>query len=353
MAYGFGHPSQWGHQLPIPNAVLAPLQPTARPSTVSPLLLPPPNKALGVPHYVGSQSLAEYKSPWPSERLAQSHRQDGLNAWSPVAHPSSRQAHDRDGITHGSVVDHRIISPPHSYSHDPRKTQEVAPTHSLYPPFGPGGGYALSENSRLQPIQSPHDDKAHDNAPSTEQEAVTSPDHLEFHPCLISRPLRVRIRYSCHECQNSFQPKESNCSACGHERCKDCPRNPPRRVATEAVILPQDSLPTRPKLELNSSFPYLPPCKEEDYAIATSEPSRISDELTKYFTYYCSVAGCIHSASPELCDLDSRNAKTIYDGETHKVYVLNGLSGADLIAHIFEAHKIAIEDSRVCPLLIH
>jgi len=95
----------------------------------------------------------------------------------------------------------------------------------------------------------------------------------------------------------------------------------PVGVATEAVILPQATLPIRPKLELNSSFPYLPLCKEEDYTIAASEPSRISDELTKYFTYYCSVAGCIHSASPELCDLDSRNAKTIHDGETHKVYV--------------------------------
>ena len=124
----------------------------------------------------------------------------------------------------------------------------------------------------------------------------------------------------------------------------------PVGVATAAVILPQASL---PKLELNSSFPCLPPCKEEDYTIAASEPSRISDKLTKYFTYYCSVAGCIHSASPELCDLDSRNAKTIHDGETHKVYVLDGLSKADLTAHILEANKIAIENCRVCPLLIH
>jgi hypothetical protein len=124
----------------------------------------------------------------------------------------------------------------------------------------------------------------------------------------------------------------------------------PAGIATAAVILPQASLPIRPKFELYSSFP---PCKEEDYTIAASEPSRISDELTKYFTYYCSVAGCIHSASPELCDLDSRNARTIHEGETHKVYVLEGLSKADLTAHIFKAHKIAIEDSRVCPLLIH
>jgi hypothetical protein len=62
-----------------------------------------------------------------------------------------------------------------------------------------------------------------------QQEAVTSPDRLESHPGRISKRHRVRVHYTCHECQNSFQPKESHCSTCGHERCKDCPRNPPRR----------------------------------------------------------------------------------------------------------------------------
>jgi hypothetical protein len=148
------------------NAMPAPLQPIARPSTVSPLL-PPPNKVPGVPHYVGSQSLAQYKSPWLSERLAQGHRQDGLNARSSVAHPSTRQAHDRDRLTHGGVVDHRITSPPHPYSHDPRETQEVALKRSPYSPFGPGGSNALNGDSRLQPTYSPHDDKVHGKAPST------------------------------------------------------------------------------------------------------------------------------------------------------------------------------------------
>jgi hypothetical protein len=166
MSYGFGHPSQWDHQLPTTNAMPAPRQPTARPSAVSPLL-PLPNKDPGVPHYVGSQSLAQYKSTWLSERLAQGHRQEGLNARSSVAHPSSRQAHDRDRLTHGGVVDHRITSPPHSYRHNPRETQEVALTHSPYPPFGPGGSCALNGDSRLQPTHSPHDDKVHGKAHST------------------------------------------------------------------------------------------------------------------------------------------------------------------------------------------
>jgi hypothetical protein len=83
-----------------------------------------------------------------------------------------------------------------------------------------------------------------------QQEAVTSPGRLEPHPGRINKPFRVRVHYTCHECQNPFPPKESNCSACGHELCKDCPRNPPRREhrrtspdnkALERVLMPLGS----------------------------------------------------------------------------------------------------------------
>ena len=85
-----------------------------------------------------------------------------------------------------------------------------------------------------------------------QQEAVTSPDRLEPHSRRINKRLRVRVHYTCHECQNSLQPKESNCSTCGHKRCKDCPRNPPRREhehtgpsskALERVTMPLRSEP--------------------------------------------------------------------------------------------------------------
>jgi hypothetical protein len=154
MSHGFGHPPEWDHRLPVTNAMLAPL-------------LPPPNKDPSIPHYVGSQSLAQYKSPRPSERLPQGHRQSGLNARNLVAHPSGRQAHDRDRITHSGVVDHRITIPRHSYSHDAREAQEVALAHSPCPLFGPGGNYPLDGDSRLQSTHSPHDDKVQGKAPST------------------------------------------------------------------------------------------------------------------------------------------------------------------------------------------
>jgi hypothetical protein len=225
MSYGFGYPSQWDHQLPVANAMRAPLQPTAEPSAASPLL-PPPNKDPGVPHYVGSQSLAQYKSPWLSERLAQGHRQDGLNARSCIAHPSSRQAHDRDRITHGGVVDHRFTSPPHSYSHDPRKPQEVAPTHSPYPPFGPGGGYAPSEHGRLQPTHSPHDDKVHGKVPSTtpikqSNRPKTATDIPSDSPWGFTKAGKARKRLeqacvSCRKKKTKCEPTSSSskCSPC-------------------------------------------------------------------------------------------------------------------------------------------
>ena len=225
MSYGFGHPSQWDHQLPMANAMLTPLQPTARPSAALPIL-PPPNKDPGVPHYVGSQSLAQYKSPWLSERLGQGHRQDGLNARSSIAHPSSRQAHDRDRITYGGVVDHRITSPPHSYSHDPRKTHEVALTHSPYPPFGPGGGYALSGDSRLQPTHPPHDDKVHGKAPSTtpikqSNRPKTATDVPSDSPWGLTKAGKARKRLeqacvSCRKKKTKCEPTSSSskCSPC-------------------------------------------------------------------------------------------------------------------------------------------
>jgi hypothetical protein len=57
----------------------------------------------------------------------------------------------------------------------------------------------------------------------------TCPEHLDPNRSRISRRHRVRVRYTCHECHRTFLRGESTCSACGHEQCKDCPRDPPRR----------------------------------------------------------------------------------------------------------------------------
>jgi hypothetical protein len=225
MSHGFSHPPEWDHRLPMMNTVLAPLQHSTRPSAVSPLL-PLPNKDPGIPHYVGSQSLAQYKSPWHGERLPQGHRQGGLNARNPAAHPSSRQAHDRDRITHGSAVDHRITIPLRSYSHDPREAQKVALTHSPHPPFGPGGNYPLDRDSRLQPTHSPRDDKVHGKTPSTtpvEQSnrpntatGVPSDSPWGFTKAGKARKRLEQACVSCRKKKTKCEPMSSGskCSSC-------------------------------------------------------------------------------------------------------------------------------------------
>lgn len=41
----------------------------------------------------------------------------------------------------------------------------------------------------------------------------------------VYRKPRQRIRWTCHECQTMFVDKK-DCKACGHARCRDCPRTP-------------------------------------------------------------------------------------------------------------------------------
>ena len=45
----------------------------------------------------------------------------------------------------------------------------------------------------------------------------------------VEKPIRIRIHYSCDECGTSFGSSRT-CSQCGHRRCRDCHRNPPRRL---------------------------------------------------------------------------------------------------------------------------
>ncbi len=40
------------------------------------------------------------------------------------------------------------------------------------------------------------------------------------------QPLRVRVRWTCHECQKTFKDLETKCSKCGHAKCDSCTRDP-------------------------------------------------------------------------------------------------------------------------------
>ena len=114
---------------------------------------------------------------------------------------------------------------------DAARTNYVLSTENLYVS---NTALSISQSSSIAFVPQPYTNSSREFDHRTEavqslQEAVASPDRLEPHPSRINKRFRMRVHYTCHECQNPFPPKASNCSACGHELCKDCPRNPPRR----------------------------------------------------------------------------------------------------------------------------
>lgn len=45
----------------------------------------------------------------------------------------------------------------------------------------------------------------------------------------VEKPIRLRVHYTCHECRRQFGVQRT-CLSCGHQRCRQCSRDPPRKV---------------------------------------------------------------------------------------------------------------------------
>ena len=94
----------------------------------------------------------------------------------------------------------------------------------------------------------------HPSFPRTEAFAVLQQQSLPTSarpdptPQRIAKPSRVRVHYICHQCQRTFSRGDSACSACGHSRCKDCPRNPPRRRHVGSRSRSRQSFQEHPRL---------------------------------------------------------------------------------------------------------
>ena len=54
-------------------------------------------------------------------------------------------------------------------------------------------------------------------------------EHLDANYIRIRRRHRVRVLHRCHACTKTVAPRKATCSACGHQICKDCPRDPPEK----------------------------------------------------------------------------------------------------------------------------
>ena len=46
----------------------------------------------------------------------------------------------------------------------------------------------------------------------------------------MRKDIRRRVTWTCHGCQELFVGKAKICAKCGHERCDECSRDPPRKV---------------------------------------------------------------------------------------------------------------------------
>jgi len=45
----------------------------------------------------------------------------------------------------------------------------------------------------------------------------------------VERPIRIKVHWTCHVCRTQFK-LENSCVECGHQRCSQCSRQPPKRV---------------------------------------------------------------------------------------------------------------------------
>ncbi|KAH9827910.1 hypothetical protein Tdes44962_MAKER02664 [Teratosphaeria destructans] len=87
----------------------------------------------------------------------------------------------------------------------------------------------------------------------------------------VEKPVRMRVHWKCHQCQGGFS-REKTCLGCGHRRCEDCIRSPPRKLREAMVRTSQEQMQpayaaqpavAAPVLDLpapnTSSAPELPP----------------------------------------------------------------------------------------------
>lgn len=45
---------------------------------------------------------------------------------------------------------------------------------------------------------------------------------------LVRKPIKQRVRRTCHKCSTTFAAHATECAKCQHIRCVDCPRDPPK-----------------------------------------------------------------------------------------------------------------------------
>lgn len=102
---------------------------------------------------------------------------------------------------------------------DANKLEDVVPLPSRFDRFGRN-----SERTRAL-----FEKYGYTVAPSQSSEPLAEDQRKR-----VEKSVRIRIHWTCHECQRTFA-NEKTCNGCGHRRCRECVRSPPKKAARLAV----------------------------------------------------------------------------------------------------------------------
>lgn len=91
----------------------------------------------------------------------------------------------------------------------------------------------------------------------------------------VEKPIRIRVHWRCHECRVVFG-QERTCAACGHRRCTECIREPPKKIVQmlERTRQPTEVIDAGPSNNLTSLNDNVQAIPEQDPASA----AMLSDE---------------------------------------------------------------------------
>lgn len=105
------------------------------------------------------------------------------------------------------------------------------------PPLGP-----VDPNAKQLPRSQLFEERAKKLAERYGLELMPTTWHLtEGQALRVEKPIKMRVHRHCHECKATGAATSfglaRECPLCGHGRCKECPRVPPRRTEEEREAL--------------------------------------------------------------------------------------------------------------------
>lgn len=113
---------------------------------------------------------------------------------------------------------------------------------------------------------------------------------------LVHKPIKQRVRRTCHQCQTLFKGTSTQCESCGHTRCKICPRDPYVFTTIVFTLLEDILICDRPKLK---KYPDGYP-GDEDPPI--ERPSRTWKKPRMRVRYYCNKCDNLYKPGETNCN---------------------------------------------------